>query len=519
MKQEILYWKKQLGWDRATKVTYSEDFTNDVRQHQESLKAMASRAQHSDYTVKMAGNRIIIDNISYGYDDLDTAPSELRDAIPKKKNVKGGLACRGKECFLSNFYPANIKIAGKQYVNVEQFFQHQKCLVCGDYIRAAKILLIDDPVQIKSIGDSCTEKEEWLNVRIETLFKAVFYKFTQNRALSRKLLATGDVGLYEATTDRFYGCGLGYNSKRWSLGDWTGKNVAGKIVMRVREILKEKLNEGLDLSSLSFNYSPPSFRHERAALVASRQLRPPAQSDSPLGQQQLNPSRPEATSPHPVFTAMDTEQPELIPPGDGPHMLTGNNNMCEIGRTNPSTTQQGIEQQIGELSALLESIKAREGQLNDRPPTINDNGNNSQMEQSMYTTVHNWSSHCLSHSLPRSQHNVKQRNNPNRGVDSLTHHERDYIFRTEEDNPESNFLSGYDRAYGRGSTDVDAAINRLTSPVPLSSTPCPGGSSRVGTQHSYLHKKLSSEKGTSPIIGNYSGIRRKTVRAANIQDI
>lgn len=241
MKQELLYWKKQLGWDRVTKVTYTEDFTYDVRQHRESHKAMASRAQHTDHTVKMAGNRIIIDNITYGYDDLDTAPSDLRDAIPKKKNVKGGVAFRGQDCFLSNFHPAPIKISGKQFVSVEQFFQHQKCLACGDYVRAAKILSIDDPVHIKHIGDACEIKDAWLKIRVETLFKAVFFKFDQNRSLARKLLATGN-GLYEATTDRMYGCGLGFNSKRWALGDWIGKNLTGTILMRVREILKDKMN-------------------------------------------------------------------------------------------------------------------------------------------------------------------------------------------------------------------------------------------------------------------------------------
>lgn len=282
MKQEIMYWKKQLGWDRFTKVSYSEDLTYDVRQHRESLKAMASRAQHTDHTVRMAGNRIVIDNVTYGYDDLDTAPSELRDAILKKKHVKGGLAFRGQDCFLSNFYPAPVKIAGKRYVSVEQFFQHQKCLICGDYIRAAKVLMTDDPVQIKHTGDVCEKKDTWYNARIETLFKGVFFKFSQNRALARKLLATGDMGLYEATTDRFYGCGLGYNSKRWALGDWTGKNFTGKILMRVREILREKTSEGIDLSSLSFNYSMPSLRHERTPYLQSHQLRPPIQKDSPL---------------------------------------------------------------------------------------------------------------------------------------------------------------------------------------------------------------------------------------------
>lgn len=374
--------------------------------------------------------------------------------------------------------------------------------------------MTDDPVQIKHIGDACTEKEAWFNARIETLFKVVFFKFAQNRALARKLLATGDMGLYEATTDRFYGCGVGYNSKRWALGDWTGKNVTGKILMRVREILKKKSDEGVDLSSLSFNYSPPSLRHERAPYLLSHQLRPPVQKNSPLYQQgNTAPNSRQGTEP--TATNMEIDQPP--PPQAEQHLQA--EGACTRGSPAPppsvtSSLHQGIERRLGDLSILLENLENDNRDEQDNSQGVL-NGISTQAEQTMYTTVHNWSTHhhSHSHSIPRNQTNIKHRPNPPRGPDSLTQRERDYIFRTEEDTHESNPIKGYDRGYGhRQNEEVDVVINNLPMPGPSSSTPRPGNTALGGTPKSYLDYRLNAEKGASPIS---EGIKRKTVRVSH----
>lgn len=172
LKQALLSMKKQLGWDRRSGITYSEDIPNDVRIHRKILKAIASRAAHSNYNVKMAGNRIVINDIAYSYDELDIIPKALREAIPQQKIVKDGLAFRGKNSFLSNFYPAEIEIEGHIYDNVEQFYQSRKCEICGDGDRAYKILATDEPSRAKSLGDACEEKKEWVDIRIKTLFES-----------------------------------------------------------------------------------------------------------------------------------------------------------------------------------------------------------------------------------------------------------------------------------------------------------------------------------------------------------
>lgn len=62
-------------------------------------------------------------------------------------------------------------------------------------------------------------------------------KFDQNWSLQDPLIATRGKQLYEGTTDMYFACGLGFESKKWADRDWGGENVAGLILMKVREEL------------------------------------------------------------------------------------------------------------------------------------------------------------------------------------------------------------------------------------------------------------------------------------------
>lgn len=211
----------------------------------------------------MAGNRIIIDGVSYGSDELDIIPEDLKRVLPQIRTIKNGVVFRGKEAYLSNFFPTQLIVDDKTYSSVEQFYQFSKCEVCKDYDRAEKILSTDDPVHIKAIGDGCKTNEEWLEVRVFTLFKAIFYMFAQSETLALKLVSTGKAGLYEATTDLFYGAGASFYSKKWDLNTWSGRNVTGRLLMKVRRVLKKKMDEGIELNKLIFSYSLPSLQRER----------------------------------------------------------------------------------------------------------------------------------------------------------------------------------------------------------------------------------------------------------------
>lgn len=96
---------------------------------------------------------------------------------------------------------------------------------------------MSNPRRIKALGDSMESNPEWLERRMMVLYRGIKSKFEQNWHLQDKLVATHGKQLYEATTDRYFGCGISYESTRWAQRDWPGENVAGLILMKVREEL------------------------------------------------------------------------------------------------------------------------------------------------------------------------------------------------------------------------------------------------------------------------------------------
>lgn len=162
LKQHIIGVKRRMSWDTNSKVTYSDDLTHNVKKHRDILKAVLDKAQQSKFVTKLAGNRLIVDGISYGSDELDLLPYDLKKAIPQMKRIDKGIVFKGKECYLSNFFLAEIKIDNDTYCSVEQYFQYSKCDTCGDYDRAEKILATEDALQIKTIGDDArTNRSGW----------------------------------------------------------------------------------------------------------------------------------------------------------------------------------------------------------------------------------------------------------------------------------------------------------------------------------------------------------------------
>lgn len=211
-----------------------EDMTTLTRSHKSKLKRIMNAAKSENLEAKIVGNRINIDGTLYGFNDLDTIPENLTTKIKEEKEVKGGIAYRGRESIYSNFYPSSFEIDGTNYNSVEQYYQHSKAVACNNLERARKIMKCTDPRRIKELGDGVRNGNNWLPERVSTLYKGTLAKFQQNPDLAVALVSTGSLGLFEATTDYFFGCGIGLQSTKWSTKEWTGENVAGRIVMKVR---------------------------------------------------------------------------------------------------------------------------------------------------------------------------------------------------------------------------------------------------------------------------------------------
>lgn len=136
-------------------------------------------------------------------------------------------AFKGEYFFLSNFYEAPVEYDGLQYMNSEAAFQAQKCEFPQKRVEFQKL----NPSAAKALGRKVTLREDWDEVKTDVMLGIVRNKFKQNPDLGKKLIETGDTYLEE---------GNWWGDKIWGVCNGVGENKLGKILMKVREELKNK---------------------------------------------------------------------------------------------------------------------------------------------------------------------------------------------------------------------------------------------------------------------------------------
>ena len=128
--------------------------------------------------------------------------------------------------FLSNFWITNITAESIRYPSVEHAFQAMKTL--DDHKRIA-ISRLPTPGQAKRFGHGLVLRPGWDSMRVITMLGLLRQKFS-NPVLQRKLLDTGDVKLVE---------GNHWGDTFWGVCNGVGENNLGKLLMKVREEIKE----------------------------------------------------------------------------------------------------------------------------------------------------------------------------------------------------------------------------------------------------------------------------------------
>lgn len=136
---------------------------------------------------------------------------------------------KGKYFFLSNYYEAPVIYEGIRYTNTEAAFHAQKGYN-GDITKFQFSHL--SPGEAKRLGRSVKLRKDWEEVKDNYMYEIVKAKFEQNSELLKRLLDTGDALLIE---------GNDWNDKYWGVCDGEGQNKLGKILMKVREELKENM--------------------------------------------------------------------------------------------------------------------------------------------------------------------------------------------------------------------------------------------------------------------------------------
>lgn len=236
-KDMVIKAKSDLKGDADVKIFFNEDVSTDGRVLKARLRRIVQVAKEQGKSAKMSGNKVTINSRTYHSNELSLLPEDVADGLKHEKLIEDGIIFKGENSIFSNFYPAAFVFDENVFQHVEQYYQHCKAEHHNETLTADRIMRMSNPRRIKALGDSIESNPDWLERRMMVLYRGIKSKFEQNWHLQDELIASHGKQLYEATTDRYFGCGISFESTRWEQRDWPGENVAGLILMKVREEL------------------------------------------------------------------------------------------------------------------------------------------------------------------------------------------------------------------------------------------------------------------------------------------
>jgi len=147
----------------------------------------------------------------------------------------------------SNWYEAPFTIEGITYSCVEQYMMAKKALMFKDLEIYACIMNCADPHQIKSLGKLVKnfKSDIWDSSKDQVVYNACYAKFSQNPALKKLLISTGDKTLAEASPeDHIWGIGLTKDDPdAVNPAKWQGENRLGTILAEVRKQLSNSVDK------------------------------------------------------------------------------------------------------------------------------------------------------------------------------------------------------------------------------------------------------------------------------------
>ncbi|MFN6559829.1 MAG: NADAR family protein [Nostoc sp. ChiSLP01] len=142
-------------------------------------------------------------------------------------------------CF-SNFSAHGFELDGLYWPTSEHYFQAQKFVGTP---HTEQIRLVKMPKDAARMGRERTRplRQDWEQVKDDIMRQAVLCKFQTHTDIRDILLSTGNEEIVEnSPIDFYWGCGA----------DGSGKNMLGKILMEVRDILRHIHSTDADNSTV-----------------------------------------------------------------------------------------------------------------------------------------------------------------------------------------------------------------------------------------------------------------------------
>lgn len=152
---------------------------------------------------------------------------ELKRKMKRKRAIKRFI---GKNAFLSNFHLSPTRYDDVLYPSVEHAFQAAKTFDSEEH---EAIRFAISAREAKKLGRKCSIRSDWQDIRLPLMEKLIKAKFEINPDLARRLLETGVGELVEVNN---------WNDRYWGVCKGEGLNHLGRILMEVREGLRDGMD-------------------------------------------------------------------------------------------------------------------------------------------------------------------------------------------------------------------------------------------------------------------------------------
>ena len=137
---------------------------------------------------------------------------------------------RGNYFFLSNMYSAPVTLDIRTYPCAETAFQAYKT----EWSNEKDQFLGLNGYEARKLGRRIPLRKDWEKIKDDVMLYIIKAKFEQNADLRLKLFATGNEELIEINS---------WGDTYWGVCNGKGLNKLGKILMQVREELRECYSE------------------------------------------------------------------------------------------------------------------------------------------------------------------------------------------------------------------------------------------------------------------------------------
>ena len=240
----LLYNKLQLPKD----VFVREDFPSEIETRRRVLRPIFNKARKMPQyrgKCRLSLDHLIIDGKCYMVEpnnNLHQLPAELQPRASAERENDEVIVFFTQGSPFSNFHHAPFHKNNNTYFCNEQYIQASKAQLFRDDLTHQKIMLSDNPYDIKNLGSQVKGfvRQQWEQFAYQVTKECCTEKFAQNKHALRALLETKTKTIGEASRDLFWGVGKALTDVDILDKNWEGHNLLGKVLMEIRDQFKHR---------------------------------------------------------------------------------------------------------------------------------------------------------------------------------------------------------------------------------------------------------------------------------------